>query len=142
MGPARRQRERLEPSNLEPAEAARQAWLTRAAATASHLADLSRQADVLATLLGVLRGMLATNEAITDPLWRVASATAAMLGADDEGETIAADLRAGALSAKEARGRLAAADRRRTKAKHRVRAALDQLRAHMTAPHGARPTAP
>jgi class 3 adenylate cyclase len=136
--PLAAERARLEPSNLEPAEAARQEWLTRAAASASYLADLSRQADVLATLLGVLRGMLATNEAITDPLWRVASAAAALLGADDEGETIAADLRAGALSPKDARRRLAAVDRRRTEAKHRVRVALDQLRAHMTASHGAR----
>jgi hypothetical protein len=61
----------------------------------------------------------------------VASGVADLLRAEDETEETAADLRAGAISAKDAKRRLAEADKKRVAAKRRVRAALDQLRARI-----------
>jgi class 3 adenylate cyclase len=120
-----------QPANLDPAEAAHQEWMERTATTASYVADLSRQSESLNSLLRQMRTVLATNELITEPLWSVASGVADLLRAEDETKETAADLRAGAISAKDAKRRLAEADKKRVAAKRRVRAALDQLRARI-----------
>ena len=115
-------------TTLDPAAAAHQEWLERGVTTASYLASLSRQIEGLNSLLGQMHAMLATNELITESLWSVASGAADLLRADDDTETTAADLRAGAMSPKAAKRRFADADKKRAAAKRRLHAALGQLR--------------